>query len=192
MNSWHPWQLKTKHIKTLDLWMKNWKVRVWCSLFHFFMWFARFQILICKPQSITQKLLVLSWLYNDFDHTFIFKSYHWNNISFLVLLTVLIVSTQERKVPKFLQKLNKALGLPKKSEVVWEILTIANNTNKIANLKERVDQLEECCNFTKSRKSILLLKSEKSLKVIFVRPNWAELVKEAGMLTSHWLLRLQS
>ena len=27
------------------------------------MWFARFQILICEPQSIWRKLLVLSWLY---------------------------------------------------------------------------------------------------------------------------------
>ena len=29
----------------------------------FFMWFARFQILICEPQSIWCKLLLLSWLY---------------------------------------------------------------------------------------------------------------------------------
>ena len=29
----------------------------------FFIWFARFQILICEPQSILRKLLVLSWLY---------------------------------------------------------------------------------------------------------------------------------
>ena len=29
----------------------------------FFMWFARFQISICEPQSIWRKLLVLSWLY---------------------------------------------------------------------------------------------------------------------------------
>ena len=29
----------------------------------FFMWFARFQILICETQSIWRKLLVLSWLY---------------------------------------------------------------------------------------------------------------------------------
>ena len=27
------------------------------------MWFARFQILICEPQSTRRKLLVLSWLY---------------------------------------------------------------------------------------------------------------------------------
>ena len=42
---------------------KKLKTRVWCSLFHFFMWFARFQILICEPQSIWRKLLVLSWIY---------------------------------------------------------------------------------------------------------------------------------
>ena len=39
------------------------KLRVWCSLFHFFLWFARFQILMCEPQSIWRKLLVLSWLF---------------------------------------------------------------------------------------------------------------------------------
>ena len=35
----------------------------WCCLFCFSMWFARFQILICQPQSIWRKLLALSWLY---------------------------------------------------------------------------------------------------------------------------------
>ena len=30
-----------------------------------FMWFARFQILICELQSIWRKLLVLSWLYSN-------------------------------------------------------------------------------------------------------------------------------
>ena len=34
-----------------------------CFLFCFFMWFARFQILISEPQSIWRKLLVMSWLY---------------------------------------------------------------------------------------------------------------------------------
>ena len=31
---------------------KNWKLRVWCFLLHFFMWFARFQTLVFKLQSI--------------------------------------------------------------------------------------------------------------------------------------------
>ena len=69
-------------------------------------------------------------------------------------MAVLIASTNERKVPKVLQKINKALGLPKKSEVLWDILRIANNTNETTDLKERVAQLEECCNCTKSRKYI--------------------------------------
>ena len=56
---------KTKSTKMLGLLMKNWKLRVWCSLFLFFMWFARFQILIFEPQSIRHKLLVLSWLYKE-------------------------------------------------------------------------------------------------------------------------------
>ena len=36
----------------------------WCFLWVFFMWYARFKILICEPQSIWRKLFVLSWLYN--------------------------------------------------------------------------------------------------------------------------------
>ena len=32
------WKYKTKNIKKLDLSIKNWKLRVWCSLFNFFMW----------------------------------------------------------------------------------------------------------------------------------------------------------
>ena len=43
----------------LHLLMKNWKLRVWCSLFHFFS---------CEPQSIWRKLLVLSWLYKFRKH----------------------------------------------------------------------------------------------------------------------------
>ena len=54
---------QTKNIKTLDLLVKNWKLRVRCSLFHFFMWFVRFQILVCEPQTIWRKLLVLIWFY---------------------------------------------------------------------------------------------------------------------------------
>jgi hypothetical protein len=56
------WKNKTKNIKMLNLLMKKWKLRVWCSVFHFFMWFARFQISICEPQTIWCKLLALSWL----------------------------------------------------------------------------------------------------------------------------------
>ena len=53
------WKTKQRHQNAR--FMKNWKLRVWCSLFHsFFMWFARFQIL-----SIGYKFLVLSWLYNE-------------------------------------------------------------------------------------------------------------------------------
>ena len=42
------WNLKSgkpheKQIK--NLLVKNWKLRVWCSLYHFFMWFARYQTL---------------------------------------------------------------------------------------------------------------------------------------------------
>ena len=30
------WKNNTENIKTLEVLMKNWKLRVWCSLFHFF------------------------------------------------------------------------------------------------------------------------------------------------------------
>ena len=94
------------------------------------------------------------------------------------MLAVLIASTHCRIVPNLLKKINKALGLPKKSEKLWDILyisdinskveeivvdiaenvvDIANNTKEITNLNERVDQLEECCNCTKRRKFILML-----------------------------------
>ena len=69
----------------------------------------------------------------------------------LVLLAVLMASTHESDVPRLLQRINRALGLPEQSKVLWDILTIANNTNEITNLKERVDQLEECCDCTKRR-----------------------------------------
>ena len=64
------WSLKSckPHEKMLDLLIKNWKLRVWCSLLHFFMWFATFQILICELQIIWHTLLVLSWLYKDQFH----------------------------------------------------------------------------------------------------------------------------
>ena len=72
-------------------------------------------------------------------------------------------------MPNLLKKINKALGLPKKSEKLWDILSIsdintkveenmvdiaenAKNTNEITSLNERVDQLEECCDCTKCRK----------------------------------------
>ena len=86
-------------------------------------------------------------------------------------MAVLIASTHCRIVPKLLKKINKALGLPKKSETLWDILSIAgintkveeivvdtaNNTNEITSLNERVDQLEECCDCKKSRKFKLFL-----------------------------------
>ena len=34
-------------------------------------------------------------------------------------------------MPKVLQKINRALGLPKKSEVLWDILSIADIDTKV-------------------------------------------------------------
>ena len=63
--------------------------------------------------------------------------YDLNKVPFLVLLAVLIASTHCRKVPKVLQKINKALGLDKTSEVLWDILQISNiNTTVEENVVE--------------------------------------------------------
>ena len=56
------WKNETNNAKMIDLLVKNWKLRVWCSLFHVFLWFARFQILIHEPQCIWGKLFALDWL----------------------------------------------------------------------------------------------------------------------------------
>ena len=50
---------ETKNIRLLVFSLSSINFGVFC----FFMWFARFQILICELQSIWHKLLVLSWLY---------------------------------------------------------------------------------------------------------------------------------
>ena len=54
------WKNKTKNI----YWWKTEKSGSDVLCFIFVMWFAIFQILICEPQSIMRKLLILSWLYN--------------------------------------------------------------------------------------------------------------------------------
>ena len=69
------WKNKAKNIKMLNLLVKNWKLRVWCSLF---LWFDMFQILLCKPKSIWRKLLVLSWLWLLFFSSRVNQSWFLN------------------------------------------------------------------------------------------------------------------
>ena len=52
------WNL-ANHIKKRNKKHQN----LWFINSFFFMWFARFQILICEPLSIWRKLLALTWLY---------------------------------------------------------------------------------------------------------------------------------
>ena len=54
---------ETKDLRPLVFSFLSIDLAFWCFLFWFFMWFARFQILISEPQSTWRKLLVLSWLY---------------------------------------------------------------------------------------------------------------------------------
>ena len=55
--------IETKNIRPLVFNFSPTYFVFWCFLLCFFMWFARFQILISEPKSIWRKLLVLSWLY---------------------------------------------------------------------------------------------------------------------------------
>ena len=54
----------------------------------------------------------------------------------------MIVSADGAKVNKLIQKLNKNLGIPKKSKALWDVSKIPTNTEDIANLETRVDALE--------------------------------------------------
>ena len=84
----HMKKTKTKNIKMLDLLMKKWKLWVWCFLFIFFMWFARFQILICEPQSIWRKLLVVSWLYQPRSFLKFIHLFHSASVLYRTILRV--------------------------------------------------------------------------------------------------------
>ena len=66
IGNWTQIWLEKINKKHQNLLVKNWKLRIWYFIcFICFMWLARFQILICEPQSIWCKLLVLSWLYSN-------------------------------------------------------------------------------------------------------------------------------
>ena len=56
------WKKLNKEHQTLSFQFFTNKFSILMFLFCFFMWFARFQILLSEPQSIWRKLLVLSWL----------------------------------------------------------------------------------------------------------------------------------
>ena len=64
-----------------------------------------------------------------------------------------LVSTNGNSVPKRIRKLNKALGISKDSEALWDILDIPVNTGDIADLEMRVEELESF----KSKSLITLL-----------------------------------
>ena len=53
-------------------------------------------------------------------------------ICFTVLWVIFINSNVgAKKVPKVIKNLNKALGLPNKSKVVWDILSVADINTKV-------------------------------------------------------------
>ena len=53
-----------------------------------------------------------------------------------------------RNVPNLLKKINKALGLPKKSEKLWDILLISDIDTKVdENVADLKDGLNNVCTF---------------------------------------------
>ena len=72
--------------------------RFWCFLFCFFMWFASFQILISEPQSIWQKLLVLSWLYSFWYMTSTISNFSRPNTKALATFQEIIVKVLKKKL----------------------------------------------------------------------------------------------
>ena len=73
------WKNKTKKHQNTKSIAEKLKTKSLGSSFYFFMWFARFQVLICEPQSIWRKLLLLSWLY--IKHSKAFPSENFQNLS---------------------------------------------------------------------------------------------------------------
>ena len=71
------------------------------------------------------------FLYVSFEFTFLVKYYVV--IYFAVSLGVfcLVANVEGKKIPGFVKKLNKFLGLPPKSKKVMDILSISGNTAKI-------------------------------------------------------------
>ena len=55
-----------------------------------------------------------------------------------------MTSNHCRKVPNLLKKINKALGLPKTSEKLWDILLISQVEENVADLN---DGLNNVCTF---------------------------------------------
>ena len=56
------------------------------------------------------------------------------------LVTFMALSCQGKKVPKVIKSLNKALGLPSKSKVVWDILNIEGIDNEVEDVAAKVDK----------------------------------------------------
>ena len=65
---------ETKNLRPLVFSCSPIYVAFWYFLLCFFMWFARFQILLSEPQRIWHKLLVLSWLYKTDNKEVYFKA----------------------------------------------------------------------------------------------------------------------
>ena len=93
MKSWKSHEKnEAKNIRPLVFSFSPINLAFWYFFLCFFMWFARFQILISELQSIWHSILVLSWLYLESQilwlHAifFVFHSNEDKKFSFLVKL----------------------------------------------------------------------------------------------------------
>ena len=80
--TWEKKLSKEHQILSIQFFINISSILMFFVLFCFFMRFARFQILICEPQSIWRKVLVLSLLYEICCLGFVqihLESMDWNN-----------------------------------------------------------------------------------------------------------------
>ena len=56
-----------------------------------------------------------------------------------LITPLLALSCQGKKVPKVIKSLNKALGLPAKSKVVWDILEIEGIDNEVEDNAAKIE-----------------------------------------------------
>ena len=74
----HMKNTKQKTSKCKIYWWKTENKESDILCFSFFMWFVRFGILICEPQSICWKFLVLSWLYHLLFRCIVLRIVIWH------------------------------------------------------------------------------------------------------------------
>ena len=102
----------------------------------------------CKMQT---KSIIIIFLCKFWTYSYVIH-WKWHRNRFAVLLGVFSLTKvkgkiQGKKIPSIIKKLNKALGLERNSEKVWDILSISDNAANIAKYhpNETSKWLCRCC-----------------------------------------------